>query len=411
MRSATELIPRLFRTEYSKIVAVLCAHFGIDHIETAEDIASDTFLTATELWGLKGVPENPAAWLYTVAKNKTKNHLKRNTLFAEKIAPEIKQTAPLNAEIDLSETGIADSVLAMIFTICDPVIATEAQIALALNLLCGFGVQEIATAFLTGKDTIYKRIQRAKEKLREAKIDIAIPGADILPRRMESVLITLYLLFNEGYYSVSGEHPLKKECCSEAMRLTLLLLENERTNLPAANALMALMCFHASRFEARTNQTEDLVLYNDQDVSLWDQALIEKGCFYLNQAAQGPLLTKYHLEAGIAYWHTHPGDSREKWEAILQLYNQLLILEYSPVAALNRTFALAKANGVEAAIVEAEKLQLLNNHFYFVLLGTLYSGKDDKKALTAFEQAYTLAQSAADKQLIQKKIDQLAAQN
>lgn len=410
MQSATELIPHLFRTEYSKIVAVLCAHFGIDHIETAEDIASDTFLAATELWGLKGAPENPAAWLYTVAKNKTKNYLKRNTLFTGKIIPEIKQTAPVNTEIDLSEAGIADSLLAMIFTICDPVIATEAQIALALNLLCGFGIQEIATAFLTNKDTIYKRLQRAKEKLKEARINIAIPGEAVLPQRIASVLITLYLLFNEGYYSVSGAHPLKRECCTEAMRLTLLLLENERTNLPAANALMALMCFHASRFEARADQSGDLVLYNEQDISLWDQSLIEKGVSYLNQAAQGSALTKYHLEAGIAYWHTHPGDSKEKWEAILQLYNQLLMLEYSPVAALNRTYALAKANGPEAALIEAEKLNLQDNHFYFVLLGTLYTNSDEDKALHCFEQAYCLARSAADKQLIEKKIHLLSIQ-
>ena len=164
----TELIPHLFRTEYRKIVSVLCKLFGIEHIEIAEDIVSDTFLLATELWGLKGLPENPAAWLYTVSKNKTKDYLKRDALFAKKIAKEIKYSATVitDIEIDLSRKNINDSQLAMMFAVCHPCISTEAQIALSLNLLCGFGIEEISDAFLTNKEVIYKRLNRAKEKLR-----------------------------------------------------------------------------------------------------------------------------------------------------------------------------------------------------------------------------------------------------
>lgn len=401
------LLPHLFRTEYSKIIAVLCNRFGIDRIETAEDIVSDTFLTAAELWGIKGIPEHPVAWLYAVAKNKTKNHFKRTSLFTEKIAPDIKQKTTATTEIDLSDSGIADSQLAMIFTVCNPVIAAEAQIALALQLLCGFGVQEIADAFLTNKETIYKRIKRAKEKLKELQIKIEIPEPGLLEQRLIPVLTTLYLLFNEGYYSISGDRPLKQEFSAEAMRLVLLLLENSRTNLPAANALMALMCFHTSRFQARISENGDLILYEDQDTSLWEPVLIEKGIYYLNQAARGQQLTKFHLEAGIAYWHTRPGDDPEKWEAILQLYNQLLVLEYTPIAALNRTYALAKANGIDEAITEAEQLKQENNHFYYILLGTLYKERDAQKALSLFHKAKEFAKSENDRQLISKKIDQL----
>jgi RNA polymerase sigma factor (sigma-70 family) len=405
----TALLPHLFRTEYRKIVSVLCALFGTEHIEMAEDIVSDTFLTATEQWGLKGIPENPAAWLYTVAKNKAKNHLKRNALFAQTIAPQIKYTADKEEEIriDLSDKSINDSQLAMIFAVCDPCISAEAQIALALNLLCGFGIQEIADAFLTGKEAVYKRLSRAKEKLKEEKIKIAQPSAREMDARLDNVLTTLYLLFSEGYYSTSQSSVLRKNLCAESMRLCYLLVENESTNKPAANALLSLMCFHSSRFDARTSESGEIILYEDQDETLWNKELIEKGEYFLNRGASGTVLSKYHLEAGIAYWHTKKNDTPQKWESILQLYNTLLMLEYSPIAALNRTFALAKANGNREAIAEAEKLDLIGNHFYYLLLGNLYTGIDNKKALQHFETALKLAGSPAEKTSISKSMDRI----
>ncbi|UOE50027.1 RNA polymerase subunit sigma [Mucilaginibacter sp. SMC90] len=404
-----ELLPHLFRTEYRKITAVLCRLFGIEHIEIAEDIVSDTFLSATENWSLKGLPDNPTAWLYTVAKNKTKNYLKRDTIFKQKLSPEIIYTSGSTGEIeiDLSTKNIADSQLAMIFTVCNPVISGESQVALALNLLCGFGIQEITDAFLANKEVIYKRINRAKEKLKEAGIQIKQPTLNEIGNRLETVLTTIYLLFSEGYYSVSQNITLRQDLCTEAMRLNYLLIENSATNTPAVNALFALMCFHASRFRARTNDNGTMIIYEDQDESLWDRDLIDKGIHYLNQASTGTTLTKYHLEAGIAYWHTIKENTAAKWENILQLYNNLLIMEYSPIAALNRTFALAKTNGKPAAIAEAEKLNLINNHFYYSLLGNLYTDVDNKKALQHYETALKLAASANDKAMIAINIDRL----
>lgn len=404
------LLPNLFRTEYQKIVSVLCYLFGIQHIEIAEDIVSDTFLSATEDWSLKGVPQNPTAWLYTVAKNKTKNYLKRSTLFEQKLVPEIQNTTPKteDIEIDLSTKNIADSQLAMIFTVCNPSISYESQISLALNLLCGFGVQEIADAFLTNKEVIYKRINRAKEKLKEENIKIEQPSISQITERLDTVLATLYLLFSEGYYSTSQDTTLRKNLCAEAMRLTYLLVENQTTNKPAVNALLALMCFHSSRFEARTNDSGEMILYQDQDETKWNGELIERGAYYLNRAFTGNELTKYHLEAGIAYWHTHKEDSNEKWENILQLYNHLIILEYSPIAAMNRTFALAKARGKELAIAEAEKLNLTDNHFYYSLLGNLYTGLDNKKASAHFQTALKFARSAGDKATIKRSLELLS---
>ncbi len=404
-----ELIPHLFRTEFRKIAAVLSKFFGIENLELAEDIASETFLSALENWPYKGIPENPVAWLYTVAKNKAKNHLHRNQVFVEKVAKEIKYSSLQNeeVEIDLSEKNISDSQLQMLFALSHPSIPAESQIGLSLRILCGFGIEEIANAFLTNKETINKRLFRAKEKLRIEKVKIEFPSKEEINNRLEAVLTTLYLLFNEGYYSESQDTILREDLCAEAIRLADLLIGNEQTNQPNVNALFALMCFHSSRFKARKNEKGEMILYEDQDETLWDQELIAKGFYHLHRASQGNKISKYHLEATIAYWNTQKADTKEKWESILQLYNRLLQLEYSPVAALNRTYALAKANGKEEAIIEAEKLNLTGNHFYFTLLGELYTGIDNHKAKQSFQSAIALAKTQTDKQTIQKKIDKL----
>ncbi|MBA3682091.1 MAG: RNA polymerase subunit sigma [Bacteroidetes bacterium] len=401
-----ELIPHLFRTEYRKIISVLVKLFGIEHIEIAEDIVSDTFLQAAETWGQKGLPQNPTAWLYTVSKNKTKDLLKHNAIFNKKIAVEIKHTQASfeEIEIDLSNKNINDSQLQMIFAICHPCITTESQIGLALNILCGFGAEEIADAFLSNRESIYKRLQRAKEKLKTEKINIELPIESEINNRLETVLTTMYLLFNEGYYSESQNVTLRKDLCLEAMRLTLLLSENEGTNIPQVNALLSLMCFHASRFEARLNQNGEIILYEDQDEKLWSRELIEKGEYYLNKASSGNKLSKYHLEAAIAFWHTNKTDTKEKWENILQLYNKLLVLEYSPVAALNRTYGLSKANSSEEAIIEAEKLGLKENHLYHSLLAELYKTIDTVKALEHLKTALKFSKTTSDKILLRKKI-------
>lgn len=403
------LIPHLFRTEFRKITAVLCKVFGIENIEIAEDLVSETFLSALEIWPFKGVPQNPTAWLYLVAKNKTKNYLCRNQLFADKVAREIKSSIPDKdeIEIDLSDKNITDSQLQMLFAICHPSISTEAQIGLSLRILCGFGIDEIANAFLTNKETINKRLFRAREKLRLEKVKIEFPGPREINRRLEPVLTTLYLLYNEGYYSESQDAVLREDLCLEAMRLTYLLIDNEQTNRPEVNALLSLMCFHASRFEARKGENGEMVLYQDQDETLWNDELIAKGAFFLNRASQGNEISKYHLEATIAYWNTQKADTKTKWETILQLYNRLLQIEYSPIAALNRTYALAKANSKEEAIAEALKLNLTDNHYYYTLLGELYTGIDHEKAKENFEKAYCLARTTTDKHTIQKKIELL----
>ena len=409
MQPQNSIIPQLFRSEYRKLVSVLSYRFGMEHIEAAEDIVSDTFLSATESWAIKGIPENPTAWLYTVAKNKARNYLNRNNLFDAKITPVLQSESSHGEEIDLdfSEKNISDSQLAMIFTICNPVISGHLQISLALNLLCGFGIQEIADAFLTNKETVYKRLQRAKEKLKIANIRIQQPKRAEITGRLETVLTTIYLLFSEGYYSTSQHTVLRKEFCEEAIRLNYLLTENPLTDLPNSSALLSLMCFHASRFDARTGSSGEMILYQDQDERLWNLEMIEKGIFFLNRASEGDKVSHFHLEAAIAYWHTKKADTKEKWEQILQLYNSLLILKFSPLAALNRTYALSKTEGKVVAIAEAEKLNLSDNQFYYVLLGNLYSEIDNKKALSNFSAALSLATGEADRKTIERYIAEL----
>jgi len=228
-----------------------------------------------------------------------------------------------------------------------------------------------------------------------------------MKKRLESVVTTLYLLFNEGYYSASQNVTIRKDLCIEAMRLTVLLLDNTLTNKPSINALLSLMCFHASRFDARIRSNGETVLYEEQDISLWDTGLIQRGEYYLNKAAIGNELSKYHLEAAIAYWHTQKSDDEAKWNNILQLYNKLLQIEYSPMAALNRTYALAKAGSPMKAIIEAEKLDLTENHLYYSLLGQLYSDIDKDKAIVHFKTALNKARAESDRSVIQAKIDRL----
>ena len=406
MSANIESLKQLFQQEFSKMVAVISKLFGLEHIEIAEDIVSETFLLAAETWGVKGMPPNPTAWLYAVAKQKTLYHFRRNKIYEKKVLPAVASglEKDYEPELNFSQQNIKDSQLQMIFAVCNPAIASEAQIGLALRILCGFGIDEIAEAFLSNKETINKRLFRAKEKLRTEDIKMELPPENEIGSRLDNVLHIIYLLFSEGYYSKTQNQILRKELCFEALRLGMMLIEYERTNLPKTNALMALMCFHASRFNARQTSEDEVVLYEQQNEELWDTALIKQGVHFLSQSATGNEITSYHLEARIAYWHCIKEDTKEKWEHILQLYNQLLTINYSPSVALNRTFALYKADGPKVALVEAEKLKLENNHFYYMLLGELYSHIDAQQAKMNFEKAYAMAKTETEKAGIRERI-------
>lgn len=402
-KSHKELLPHLFRQEYAKMTAVLCRHFGLQYIEIAEDIASYTFLKASEHWAINGIPENPTAWLYAVAKNKTKDYFRNLSVFETKIKNEQPPNIQNEHDFEFDNQIISDSQLAMIFAVCNPVNSDESQICLALKILCGFSVEEIANAFLKKSETIKKRLQRGRTNLRNDNFQIKSLTEPEIKLRLDIVLKTLYLLFSEGYFSKTDDKQIRIDLCSEATRLTLLLTENPLTNTPQTNALLALMCFQSSRLEARTNDKGEAVLFDEQDKSLWDKSLIERGNYYLINATNGNEISKYHLEAGIAYWHTTPKD-QNKWQNILNLYNQLILIEYSSITALNRTFAFAKVYGNKKAIPKAEKLNLIESNYYHELLGYLYADIDITKAIENYEQAIKLTKSKTEKQTLRNAI-------
>ena len=413
-------IAQLFRTEYARMVSVLARHFGLAHLETAEDIVSETFLLASETWGLKGLPTNPRAWLYASAKNKCLDMLRRQKTFDTKISSsfvhQTKQTQntewQMNAEQIFEDKRIEDSQIRMLFAVCVPSLPQEVQIGLALRILCGFGIDEIAAAFLVSKDTINKRLYRGKEKLRIEGISTDLPTDTELATRLANVLHVLYLLFNDGYYTASvptkaDSGPLKPSLCQEAMRLTILLLSYGPARQPPAFALLALMCFQASRMAARSGPTGAIILYADQDTNLWDSNLIAKGEEFLNLSAHGNRASTYHLQAAIAYWHSRPPATNGKWNEILNLYNRLLILQYSPIVALNRTFALLQAQGPEAALAEAMKLPKSESPFYHTLMAEIWKHSDSKQATAHLGSAIALAKTEPERALLRGRLEAL----
>lgn len=406
-QTTTKALPHLFRTEYAKMVAVLCRHFGLKQIEVAEDIASDTFLKASEVWALDGLPPDPTAWLYAVAKNRTRDYF-RHKAVVEKSSLNLEPlTEPaVEFDIEVEPDIISDSHLAMLFAVCNPANPDEANISLALQVVCGFNLKEIANAFLTKTETIKKRLVRARSNLRKNNFEIRTLAEDHILARQSIVLKTLYLLFNEGYYSRTNDKAIRKELCAEALRLVVLLTENNRTNTAETNALLSLMCFQSSRLEARMADNGDTILFDDQDRTLWDTSLIEKGNYYLVAACHGNDLSAYHLEAAIAYWHCAP-PSDKKWKHILQLYDELIAIHPSPVRALNRGFALSRVYGANVTIPEVERLRFEQRCDYHALLGYLYSKVDPVKAETHYTHAIELTESELEKRTFAKAIEQL----
>ena len=348
-----DLLPTLFIAERDNIISKLRYLFKIE-LDVIEDLVSDTFLSAIESWRKHALPQNPVAWLHTVAHNKAINYLKKKTIFEKKLSPDLKLMSTMETqELEIVKTPAYDSNLAMIFALCNPCIPAESQVGLALYLVCGLNIQEIADAFATTKHVIYKRLERAKEKLKLNKIRIDNPTPHDVTHRIDNVLMTLYLLFSEGYYSTSENHTIREKFCAEAIRINQLLIQNPLTDTPAANALLALMYFHYSRIVARTISNGMLIPYEAQNEDLWDHQFIKKGIDQLNRSAKGKTSTRFHLEAGIAYWHTQKQNS-SKWKNILDLYNKLLDVEYSPLIAMNQSYALALVEGKQPLTAEVK---------------------------------------------------------
>ena len=411
-----QLVGHLFRHESGKMAAVLTRIVGLQNLELAQDLVQDTLLKAINTWKIKGIPENPSAWLYTVAKRKAIDAIRQKKIHHEiesdlarafqsewTLAPAVKHL--------FFDHEIEDSQLRMMFACCHPSIPYESQIALTLKTLCGLSISEIAHSFLTHDETITKRLYRAKEKIREEKIDLEIPSASTLTSRLETVLHSLYLLFTEGYNSSHPDQLIRHDLCEEAMRLCLLLTKNPLTDLPNARALMALMCFQASRADARLNSTGNIILLKHQDRKLWNRSLIDKGNEYLNASANGETLSEYHLEAAIAACHAQASTfETTDWKRILSLYEILSSIKSDPIVEMNQAIVLGLAQSPLHGLEKLKSIEgLEQNSIYHAALGDFYhQTKKFTEAKLEYEKAIGLTKSKSEIELLQHKISELA---
>ena len=405
-------IDHLFRHESGKMVSVLSRLLGLQNIETAQDIVQDTLLQAMNTWGYNGIPDNPPAWLYRVARNKAIDFLRRQKKFKE-IAPQYAYL--VESEYSLTptvhnlflENEIQDSQLRMIFACCHPSIPEESQIAMALKTLCGLSVNEIARAFLTNDETISKRIYRAKEKIKGEKIELDVPGSNELEERLDAVLKSLYLLFNEGYNSSHPENLIRDELCRDAMRLCLLLTQHPLTAYPRSKALMSLMCFQSSRLNARLDEKGNIILLKHQDRRKWHASLIQRGFNYLDEAAEPFEVSAYHFEAAIASLHAAaPSFEQTDWKSIYHLYELLYQAQPNPVVAMNKAIASAYAINKQRALEELKEIKGLENYYlYHTSIGEIYYELNNKQAAKKFyEKALELTTSQQEQQLLKNKI-------
>jgi RNA polymerase sigma-70 factor (ECF subfamily) len=410
-----DLGDHLFRRESGRMVAALTRIFGVHNLALAEDVVQDAFCRALEAWKARGVPDNPSAWLMATAKNRALDLIRRERT-ARTFAPEIGRLlesewtrAPLVEEA-FAVPAVRDETLRMIFSCCQPRLAEEVQVALILNILCGFGAGEIASAFLTSRDAVEKRISRGKRALAGSKRLFDLAAADFAPR-LSAVRRALYLLFNEGYHGASGETAVRRELCAEALRLARLLLEHPAAATPETHALAALLSLHAARLPARLDAAGDLSPLLDQDRSRWDARLLAQGLELLERSARGPELTTYHVEAAIAAAHAAaPSVAETDWGMIVSLYDRLLAIAPSPVVALNRAIAVAQRDGPEPGLAElraiADRDRLARYPFYPAALGELELRVGRREAAREhFEAALALARNPTERRFLGKRLD------
>lgn len=412
-----QTVEHLFRHEWGKLVAVLTKVFGVHNLQMAEDVVQDTMLTALNTWKIKGIPENPTAWLFTAARNKAVDVLRkqqRTQQYAKELTPLLQSGYSLIPTVNevINTNNIDDDRLRMMFVCCHPSLSTEAQVTLILKTLCGFSVTEIAKAYVTNYDTIEKRLYRAKQIFKDKKVEFELPPPQQLEERMDVVLLSVYLLFNEGYNATSNEELIRKDMMQEAMRLCELICRNPVVPHENAHALMALMCFTASRNDARLDENGNVLLLKQQDRRKWNRALIENGIYHLEQSAAGDYMSKYHIEAGIAYEHAVARDYvHTNWQHILNCYNLLYNYYPSPVVALNRAVVVAELYGAAQGIKAIESIPHLPSlKKYYLLPATLgelhWQLKEYDKAKQYFEEASQLTQNAIEKKLLQQKMRQ-----
>ncbi len=408
-----QLVEHLCRHQAGQVVATLTRLFGPQHLDLAEDVVQETLIKALGQWSYRGVPENPAGWIMAVARNQALDILRRERRFQDRQAALVALSEERNDDpavlATLSDDMLRDDVLRMMFTCCHPAIAREAQVALTLKTLGGFGVAEIAHAFLVSEPTIAQRLVRAKRTIRTERIPYRVPDAADLPTRLDAVLDVLYLLFNEGYRASHGDALVRHDLCDEAIRLTVILAAHPASDRPNVHALRALMLLHAARLPARTDADGDFLLLETQDRTLWDRAMIGAGLDALARSACGDVLTAYHLQAGIAACHAvAPSYAATDWPRILSQYDDLMAVAPSPVVALNRAVAVAMVRGPEAGLAAVETVRTMPGMASYALLhatiGEFHQRLGDTAAaLAAYDDALSLTLTKPERRFLLHK--------
>lgn len=403
MTGIPALVDHLFRREAGKMVATLVRVLGVRNVDIAEDVVQDALLRALEVWTYHGVPDNPSAWLFLTARHRAVDILRRRKLF-EKAA--VKLSKQLHAP---AEEELRDDQLRMMFACAHPSVPPEGQVAVILKFLCGFGVSEIAQAFLTSEAAVEKRINRARAAMKRG-------GGKTPPGRkgLGAVHQGLYLLFNEGYHGSHPERSVREELCAEALRLGSLLTEHPATATPASFALMGLMCLHAARLPSRLDDAGSLVLLEDQDRSKWSCPLIEEGIRFLERSAADQEMTPYHLEAGIAGLHAQaPSFAETDWASILRLYTLLYRMQPTPIVALNRAIALGRVEGPDAALAEIAEIRKDGRLKGYVFLEAAAADLHQqagrpREAGQHYQRALTLARNDRERTVLQAKLAALS---
>jgi RNA polymerase sigma factor (sigma-70 family) len=405
----------LFRREAGRMVATLTRIFGTHNLALAEDVVQDAFCRAFEVWKLRGVPENPSAWLMATAKNRAIDALRRERT-ARTFEPELSRLVqsewtltPAVAEL-FATSAVKDDLLRMMFSCCHPRLPEESQVALMLNILCGFSIDEVAAAFVSTHSAMEKRISRAKKVLASSKRLFDVSAGAEFSTRLPAVQRALYLLFNEGYHGASAESVVRADLCREAMRLTAILLEHPLGAIPATFALAALMHLDAARLPTRTDSSGNLSSLFDQDRSQWDSGLIAEGQRLLDLSATGPDLSEYHVEAAIAWVHATARTCDEtNWGHVVSLYDMLMTIRPSPVVALNRAIAIGQHEGPALGLEEiraiADRDRLANYPFYFAAQGEFeFRSGMYEIAQEQFRKALAVARNSMEREFLQKRI-------
>jgi RNA polymerase sigma factor (sigma-70 family) len=410
--SASGLVEHAFRHDYARLVATLARRVGVRHIERIEDAMQSALMAALTAWTEQGLPRDPSAWLYRTAFNRLIQDLRGESRRAKILEdnPDVDAGVFECPEEPVSAAEIRDDVLRMMFVCCDDVIPWESQLVLTLKTLCGFSTTEIALRLFTSEANVYKRLGRARERLRQEPPVLETPALEKLASRLSSVHSVLYLLFNEGYLSAHPEHAIRWELCDEAIRLTTFLAEHPIGATPETSALLALMHFHVARFASRMDGVGGLLLLEEQDRSLWDHDRIRLGAEWLQRSASGDVLSRFHVEAGIAAEHClAPSFHDTRWSEIADLYHMLERIAPSPLHTLNRAIAVAEWQGPEAGLAVLAGLVppawLSGSYLWDAVLADLHRRAGNSAiALEHRDRALALAPTEAVRTLLLRRL-------